>query len=414
MSEINRSPVPDADALAHSARVSRHIRQRIAAAGGWIDFRDYMDLALYAPGLGYYSAGAQKFGAAGDFVTAPEISALFSRCVARACLEVEFDGGGPPTPVHTILELGAGSGAMAVEILQTLQRLDAVPERYLILEVSADLRERQRRLLTATVPDLSDRVVWLDALPSTPISGVIIANEVLDALPVTRFAMHPGEVDQAEVNQREGIQILGAEATASGFGWSRRPATAERRERILEIKRDHGRDWPDGYSSEYCPATRGFIGGLSQSLARGLILLIDYGMSARDYYAPGRSGGTLACHYRHRRHTDPFFYPGLQDITAWVDFSRVADAAGDADLNVLGFTTQAQFLVAAGIEQEHARLMENPDVAREPREQLRIAAGLKTLLMPGEMGENFKVLALGRELAHGPASVCRNDRLHLL
>lgn len=399
MSERNPLPVPDTDALEHSARVSENIRRHIAAAGGWIDFRDYMDLALYAPGLGYYSAGAQKFGESGDFVTAPEISPLFASCVARTLLDMAT-GGGPAT----ILELGAGTGSMAAGILQTLQRLNAVPERYLILEVSADLRERQQRLIADRVPDLAERVAWLDAPPATPIDGAIVANEVLDALPVTRFVVDAGNA----------IQVLGVEAAESGFIGSRRPATVEFRDRLLDAVGTLGAAWPVGYTSEFCPTLDGMIGGLSKSLERGLILLIDYGLSRQDYYCPERSSGTLACHYRHRRHTDPFFYPGLQDITAWVDFTRVATAATDAGLDVLGFTTQAQFLLAGGIDQEFTRLSESTEFAEHARQHLQLAAGFKTLMMPGQMGENFKVMMLGRDLRHGTESVRANDLLHLL
>jgi SAM-dependent MidA family methyltransferase len=401
MSALNQLPDPDSDALDHSARVSRHIRQRIAAAGGWIDFSDYMNLALYAPGLGYYSAGAQKFGESGDFVTAPEISPLYSACLARAFLEVAFNGGSPSVSPPTILELGAGTGAMAAEILQTLQRLNAVPERYLIIEVSADLRARQHRMINDRVPDLADRVSWLDELPATPITGVIVANEVLDALPVTRFVV-------AAENQ---IRALGVEATESGFGWSRHPVDAKLQAHLVEMSGELGTDWPEGYTSEVAPVMTGFIDGLSRSLERGLILLVDYGLPMRDYYNPERSSGTLACHYRQRMHPDPFFYPGLQDITAWVDFTRVANAADDAGLDVLGYTTQAQFLIAAGVEEEYARRMES---ATDLREQVRLGAGLKTLMMPGQMGENFKLMALGRHLPGGPASICENDLLHLL
>ena len=404
MSDPLQLPVPEADALEHSARVSRHIRKRIVAAGGWIDFSEYMDMALYAPGLGYYSAGAQKFGEAGDFVTAPEISPLFSGCVARTMFEVAGEQDGLSAPVSTILELGAGTGALAAGILQTLQRMNAVPERYLILEVSADLRERQRRLIAAQVPDLVARVAWLDALPAAPIDGFILANEVLDALPVTRFV----------VDESNRIQMLGVEATESGFGWRRHPAAADFQAKILELTGALGGHWPVGYTSEIVPAMSGLIGGLSRSLARGLILLIDYGLPMQAYYAPERSSGTLACHYRHRMHTDPFFYPGLQDITAWVDFTRVANAAVEVGLEVLGFSTQAKYLLASGIEQEYTRYMESAVAGSDAREQARIAAGLRTLIMPGMMGESFKVMALGRHLSRGPASICEGDLLHLL
>lgn len=403
MSDQIQLPVPDTAALEHSAQVSQFIRRQIAEAGGWIDFSEYMQLALYAPGLGYYSAGAHKFGESGDFVTAPEVSPLFSSCIARACVDLSYGSDGSSGP-PTILELGAGTGAMALEILQTLQRLNAVPDRYLILEVSADLRERQRRLIAEQAPDLAERVVWLDDLPAAPITGVIVANEVLDAQPVTRFVVD-------EDNQ---ICILGVEATRSGFGWGRRPAGKELQEQILQLAHDLDVVWPPGYASEWSPVLDGFIAGLSQSLERGLILLIDYGLPMQAFYAPERSSGTLVCHYRHRMHADPFFYPGLQDITAWIDFTRVANAASTADLDVLGFTTQAQFLLTGGVEEEFALLMERSGAAQDSREQIRIAAGLKTLMMPGQMGENFKVMALGRQLPQGPASICANDLLHLL
>jgi SAM-dependent MidA family methyltransferase len=259
-------------------------------------------------------------------------------------------------------------------------------------------------LIAERVPDLAERVTWLDELPATPIAGVIVANEVLDALPVTRFV----------VDEMNRIQVLGVEVVDSGFGWSRRAAAVETQESILELASNLGVAWPVGYTSELSPAMHGFVGGLSRSLERGLILLIDYGLPMRAYYDPERSSGTLVCHYRHRMHADPFFYPGLQDLTAWVDFTGVANAAAAADLDVLGFTTQAQFLLAGGIDQEYALLMERSGVARDQREKIRIAAGLKTLMMPGQMGENFKVMALGRHLSHGPASVCENDLLHLL
>lgn len=403
MSDPNQLPVPDTAALEHSARVSQHIRRRVAAAGGWIDFSEYMELALYAPGLGYYSAGAQKFGEAGDFVTAPEISPLFASCVARAVLDTPFDTDGRRGPA-TILELGAGTGAMAARVLETLQRMGAAPERYLILEVSADLRERQRRLIMDRVPGLAGCVSWLDKLPAEPLTGVIVANEVLDALPVTRFA-----VDEASA-----IRVLGVAANEAGFGWSHRLAAADLRDRVLGIAGGLGASWPVGYTSELSSALRGFVGGVSRSLERGLILFIDYGLPVKSYYDPERSSGTLACHYRHRMHADPFLYPGLQDITAWVDFSSVADVSSQAGLDVLGFTTQAQFLLAGGVDEEFALLMESPRVAGDSREQIRLAAGLKTLMMPGQMGENFKVMALGRGIERGPVSVCQNDLSHTL
>ena len=406
MSDSKQLPVPDTDALDHSARVSEFIRQRIVSAGGWIDFSEYMNQVLYAPGLGYYSAGAHKFGAAGDFVTAPEISDLFPGCVARSFLDMTLASqsatGTRPASPETILELGAGTGAMAAGILGTLQQHDALPERYLILEVSADLRDRQRRLIHDRIPALAERVEWLDTLPEQPIKGVIVANEVLDALPVSRFVV--------EANNH--LQVLGVEAGESDFSWSQRAASEEMHAEIQQINASMGVQWPEGYTSEFVPSLPGFIASLSNSLESGLILFIDYGLPERAYYDPGRCRGTLACHFRHHRHEDPFLYPGLQDITAWVDFTRLAEAATAAQLDVLGYTTQAQFLIAAGIEQDFAERM--AEFSADQQEQIRLSAGLRTLLMPGEMGESFKVMALGRNVADGPGPVCANDLLHLL
>ncbi len=394
MSDTFQLPEPAADGRAHAALVARLIEQRIAATGGWIDFAEYMDLALYAPGLGYYSAGAQKFGDAGDFVTAPEISPLFSACIARCCAEFMA------SPGALILELGAGTGAMAAAMLETLQRFDAVPERYLILEVSADLRARQRALITRRLPGLVDRVTWLDSLPDAPIDGVIVANEVLDALPVSRFT----------IDASGDVQALGVAQGPAGFDWCARPAGPELAARVAALRPSGG--WSPPYTSEVCLRLPAFIAGLAGVLGRGVMLLIDYGLPRRDYYHPDRSAGTLACHYRHRRHADPFFLPGLQDLTAWVDFTAVAEAAVDAGLDVLGFTTQAHFLVAAGLDEEFARLVEQSGA--DPRANLAAAAAMKTLLMPGEMGENFKVMALGRDVSGAPAAVVHSDMTHRL
>lgn len=389
MSDTFQLPEPAAAGRAHAALVARLIEQRIAAAGGWIDFAEYMELALYAPGLGYYSAGAQKIGAAGDFVTAPEISPLFSVCVARCCAEFIA------SPGSVVLELGAGTGAMAVAMLETLQRFDALPDRYLILEVSADLRARQQASLTHRLPGLVDRVTWLDALPDAPLDGVIVANEVLDALPVSRFT----------VETSGDVQALGVTHGPAGFDWCPRPAGSGLAARVAALRPADG--WPLPYTSEVCLRLPAFIAGLAGVLGRGVMLLIDYGLPRRDYYHADRSDGTLACHYRHRRHGDPFFLPGLQDLTAWVDFTAVAEAAIAADLDVLGFTTQAHFLVAAGLDEEFARLIEQ--TGADPRARLAASAAMKTLLMPGEMGENFKVMALGRDVPGAPSAVVSRD-----
>lgn len=368
-------PEPDAAAREHSGRLAQLIGARLAAAGGWLDFADYMDLALYAPGLGYYSAGSAKFGAAGDFVTAPEISPLFARCLARAIAPL-LRG----RAAASVLELGAGSGALAAELIPALLRLGAAPARYLILEVSADLRERQRALLLPAQRQGWPVLEWLDRLPDAPLDGVMIANEVADALPVSRFTIGNGAV-----------QALGVGATADGFGWAARPAPSDLAARLSALLPGGSGAFAEGYRSEISPRLPGWIAALAAALGEGALVLCDYGMARHEYYHPQRSQGTLSCHYRHRMHDDPFFLPGLQDITAWVDFTAVAEAAQAQGLTVAGYATQAHFLLDAGLDLELAG-----DGAAVP---LQLAQQARTLLLPGEMGERFKVMALTRGAA---------------
>lgn len=365
-------PEPSAEAREHSARLARLVAARIAAGGGWMDFADYMDLALYAPGLGYYSAGTAKLGPSGDFVTAPEISPLFARCLARAIAPVLRAQAGA-----SVLELGAGSGALAAQLIPALLRLGAAPERYLILEVSADLRERQRALLSPAAGQAWPAVEWLDALPDAPLDGVVIANEVADALPVSRFTICDGAA-----------QALGVCATPGGFGWAARPATPALAAAVSRLLPGGTGAFAEGYTSEISQRLPGWIAALAAALGEGALLLCDYGMARSEYYHPQRSQGTLGCHYRHRFHDDPFHLPGLQDITAWVDFTSVAEAAQASGLEVAGYATQAHFLLDAGLDLELAG-----DGGAVP---LRLAQQAKTLLLPGEMGERFKVMALTR------------------
>lgn len=358
---------------AHAARVREHIAARIAAAGGWLPFGDYMELALYAPGLGYYSAGARKLGAAGDFTTAPEMSVLFGRCIARHCAAVlEAIGGGD------VLEVGAGSGRLAFDVLTALHAEGRSPQRYLILEVSADLRQRQQELLAKLPDELAARVHWLDAPPAGPWRGALLANEVLDALPVECFAWRDGAAFE------RGVAITGDGA----FEWSERPAAGELRSEIERLRADTA-DWADGYASELCRRAGPWIGAITRTLEQGVALFIDYGLPRREYYHPQRTQGTLRCHYRQRAHEDPFAHPGMEDITAWVDFTRVAEAADDAGLEVLGFCTQAALLLGLGIESDVA-------AAQDERTRVQHAGEARRLLMPEEMGESFKVMALGR------------------
>ena len=374
MSIATGVPALTPDEAAHGAQVEARLRAEIARAGGWIGFARYMELALYEPGLGYYSAGASKLGAAGDFVTAPELAPLFGRCLAVQCEEVLGTLGG-----GELLELGAGSGAMAATLLAELERRDALPRRYRILDVSADLRERQRETIAAAVPGLADRVEWLDRLPGD-FTGVIVANEVLDALPVERFVMRGGEVASLGVAVREGR-----------LAWCEGPASERLVEAVRHIERDTGAAWPEGYVSEVNLALGPWLGATAAALARGVMLFVDYGLPRREYYSPERSEGTLLCHFRHRFHEDPFARPGLQDITAWVDFTAVAEAALAAGLDLAGYTTQAHFLLGSGLD---GFLAGAAGLGVVPRAQLSRQAMLLTL--PGEMGERFKVIALAR------------------
>jgi SAM-dependent MidA family methyltransferase len=374
--------------------VTALIRAEVSAAGGWLSFERFMELALYAPGLGYYSAGSAKLGAAGDFVTAPESSDLFSRCLARQCAEVLRAAGGE------ILELGAGTGRMAAVLLAELETLGVLPERYAILEVSGELAARQRERLAALPPHLRERVVWLERLPARPLTGVMIANEVADALPFRRFTLTangPGEL---------GVALAEADPLHDFRDALRAPdpSLARACEEILAALPE---PLPEGYTSELCLRLAPWISSLAASLASGALLICDYGLPRRHYYHPQRSSGTLRCHYRHRAHDDPYLNVGMQDITAWVDFTAVAEAALESGLTVAGFTTQAAFLLGTGIEQLVA-------AAGTDLERARLAGEARRLIMPEEMGEVFKVMALTRDCDRVLGGFALADLRHLL
>ena len=385
-------PPPAADARAHSERVGARIRAEIGAAGGFIPFDRYMELALYAPGLGYYAAGATKLGAAGDFVTAPEMTPLFARALAvqvAAILEV--------TERREIVELGAGSGRLAADLLNALAARDALPARYSILEPSPDLRERQRVLLARDAAPHLARVAWLDALPDT-VEGAIVANEVLDAVPVHVVARR-----RAEWRER-GVVVGIAAGDAPPFAWAERPAGA--RLAALAAARFPGdRD----YVSEINPAAEALVAAVGRKLVAGAALFIDYGFPAAEYYHPQRSAGTLMCHYRHRVHDDPFLWPGLTDITAHVDFSAMAAAGARTGLTVAGFAAQAPFLLGCGILDALAAIG-----APESLSYIKAAAPVQKLLSPAEMGELFKVLALARSEGIAWPGFALADRSHRL
>jgi SAM-dependent MidA family methyltransferase len=369
---VENLPEASADALTHSARLRELIAREIRQAGGWISFGRYMELVLYAPGLGYYSAGAAKFGAAGDFVTAPEISSLFGITLAQQIAALLS----PDMP--DLLELGAGSGKLACDLLLELARLDKLPQRYLILEASGDLRERQQRRLQQQVPQLLPRIHWLDALPAS-FRGVVLANEVLDALPAHVLTWRGSALYERGVSGD----------AETGFAWKEIPAS----EAMQEPARHLGvtDDFPQPYISELNLAAPALIATLAKVLERGVMLVIDYGFPRHEYYHVQRAAGTLMCHYRHRAHDDPFFLPGLQDVTTHVDFTAVRDAAVENGLSCLGFATQAQFLINCGITEIMLRVPPN-DALR----YLPLAAEAQKLLSPSEMGELFKVIALGR------------------
>ena len=379
-------PVPSAAALEHSAQLIQAIRDEITAQGGWISFARYMELALYAPGLGYYSAGAMKFGPGGDFVTAPEISPLFARTLARQAAQVL------QTTHGDILELGAGTGRLAGQMLLELQRQASLPQRYCILEVSAHLRLVQHETLSALLPpELLRRVEWLETLPDA-FSGFICGNEVLDALPVHLLQ---GGAD--------GVQERGVVWEGEGFAWAERPL----KEGILHATATI-LDLPAGYVSEVCLALPALIKSLSTMLQQGVVLFIDYGFPRREYYHPQRTSGTLMCHYRQLAHDDPFFHPGLQDITAHVDFTAAAEAAVAQGLEILGYTTQAHFLINCGITELLAEISPHDMAAYLPQ-----VTQVQKLLSPAEMGELFKVIAFGRGMAPLPG-FAQGDKTHTL
>lgn len=359
----------------HSAKLCELIAQRIEQAGGWISFADYMQLALYAPGLGYYSAGLHKFGEAGDFITAPEIGSLFARTLARPLAQLLAD-----IPIASLLEFGAGSGQLAADLLAELNALGQLPERYLIVELSAELRQRQQQTLQQQVPDLLQRVHWLDQLPDTAQNLIVIANEVLDAMPVTRFSIKDGKVYEQGVSLQQGELQLESRLADD---------TLQQQVEALGIESAPGVE----YQSEINLSIAPWLKAVADCINQGAIYLIDYGYTRSEYYSAERHMGTFIGYYRHRALDAPLWYPGLQDLTAFVDFTAVAEAALENQLDVDGFTSQGNFLIDSGLTD----VMQGIDTASEIA-QLQLSQQMKTLSLPGEMGERFKVIGLSKGL----------------
>jgi len=368
-------PAPDAAAAEHSERVLEYLRRRIRAAGGSIGFDEFMDAVLYAPGLGYYQAGQARFGPGGDFVTAPELTPVFGRCLARQVAELL---GRLPRGAR-LLELGAGRGTLAAELIEALRRLGSAPAGYDIVELSADLRREQQRRLAPFAATLDLR--WLERLPQEPWCGVVLANEVMDALPVVRFRKGAGgEVQELRV-------ALAGEHPA----WHAAPARSELAAAVTALEAGLPAPLSAGYESEVNLLLGPWLAALAAALASGALLLVDYGYTRREYYHPERGTGTLVCHYRHRVHDDPFVLVGLQDLSCSVDFSLVADTAAEGGLSLGGYATQAHFLIGCGLDEVLAELG-----GGDPQRAAMYAGQARQLVLPGEMGERFKVLALGK------------------
>lgn len=388
-------PDPGADERAHSDHLSALLREEIASHGP-MPFSRFMERCLYAPGLGYYSAGKTKFGADGDFVTAPELGTLFARCVVRAIEPVLASLG----PEADVLEIGGGSGAFAEAALRALDAAGRAPRRFMILEPSADLRDRQRERLQANLPaGLAERVSWLDGPLETEWEGVIFANEVIDALPTTRITAREGEIYEEHV-------VLDGDGR---FMRSDRPADALVRGAVRHVERDLGRDFADGYRTEILPQLPYWMQAVAGTLRRGLMLFVDYGYTRGEFYLPERTDGTLRAFYRHRAHNDAFYLPGLQDLTASVDFTALAEAGNNAGFGVAAYLSQARFLIAAGLQDvfEDDYLALTDEAAR-----FRLSQEVKKLTLPDQMGERFQVMMFARDIDPGvlPAEVMAADQ----
>ena len=402
--EMMDLPRPEEEALAVSRALTRAIAQRIEHAGGWIGFDAFMAAALYEPGFGYYTGNSRKFGRGGDFVTAPELSPLFGACVAAQCAQWLESAPG------VIVEFGAGTGMLAAHVLNELARLGIEDVGYQIIELSAPLRAVQRHTIETLAPQALARVSWLDELPER-IDGVVIANEVLDAIPVRRFVCDGPRVLERGVALREEPGAAD-DPFAPAFGWADRPADQGFDEQVrCALARSR---WPDeergpGYESELGEQAQAWVETVGARIGCGAMLLIDYGFPAGEFFHPQRSAGTIACHYRHRVHFDPFVLPGLQDVTSHVDFSAIAAGAENAGLAPLGYTSQANFLLNAGLLDRLALMPQG-----EPLAHARQTQAVQVPVSEAGMGELFKVIAFGRGVPDDAIGFSRGDRYHAL
>jgi len=383
-------PIPSTESQAHSQQLCALIEQRIVESGGWISFAEFMHMALYTPGLGYYSGGAQKFGQAGDFVTAPEISPLFAQTIARQYAQLEATQMLTSSQFN-ILELGAGTGKLSADLLLELQQLNQLPKQYFILEVSDHLRQVQQETLQKKLSqDIFQSVVWLDKLPES-FTGLMLANEVLDAIPVHLVYKNNN------VLYERGVTF------GSDFTWQDK--ALDNKEIAQEA---HGYCLPDQYLTEFCPAAAGLVNSLASSLEQGAILMLDYGFSAREYYHPQRNQGTLMCHYQHYAHSNPLINIGLQDITAHVNFTQIAHAGEARGISLAGYTTQARFLMNCGILDIMSQ--HSPDSPQF----MQLAAAAQKLLSPAEMGDLFKVIAFTKNIDVPMLGFSNGDKSHTL
>ncbi|MFQ5995555.1 MAG: class I SAM-dependent methyltransferase [Acidiferrobacterales bacterium] len=376
-------PTPSEEECAHGDRLVAVIREEISACGGSIDFARFMELALYAPELGYYRRSTRKFGEAGDFITAPELSPVFAHCLARQCQQVIAELGG-----GDIIEVGAGSGVLCVDLLRALEHLDCLPDHYYILEVSAALKHRQRELINRKLPHLATCVEWLAGLSHGPLQGVVLGNEVLDSMPVHRFRVSDDGIRELRVTWRD-----------DRFAWIDVSASQVIDDRVQPLA------LPRGYNSEIGLHAEAWVRSVGRTLTRGVLLLIDYGFPRTEFYHPQRHEGTLMCHYRHRSHDNPLILVGLQDITAHVDFSAIAQAGREAGLSLFGYTSQAAFLLSSGLDDTLAA--HDPDGGRA---HLELMHQVDRLTSPAQMGELHKVIALGRSVESRLLGFSMQDR----